>query len=84
MVDMETGEGFKYPLVIVDQLLGCKDNANCHLNVIYGIICKLDPSLKANFLGLTETFKTSCPGISHLWSFLNSYVKMTRKMGQVT
>ncbi|OAD74584.1 hypothetical protein PHYBLDRAFT_167988 [Phycomyces blakesleeanus NRRL 1555(-)] len=52
LVDMETGEGFKYPLSIINQLLGdsgsdsqSADNSP-NINVIYDVVCKLAKSLK--------------------------------------
>ncbi|KAG1448014.1 hypothetical protein G6F56_009071 [Rhizopus delemar] len=69
---METGERSKYPLV------------NCRLNVMYGVVYKLGPSLKANFPGLMEHQKLIVLVFHGFWSFLNSYVKMIRKMNKVT
>ncbi|OAD75770.1 hypothetical protein PHYBLDRAFT_186013 [Phycomyces blakesleeanus NRRL 1555(-)] len=117
LVDMETGEGFKYPLSIINQLLGdsgsdgqSADNSP-NINVMYDVVCKLAKSLKANFPGLMEKSKLAVPifhayahvqhcqvklnpkyrdgfgltdgeCLERLWSYLNRFVTMTRKMGQ--
>ncbi|KAL0077275.1 hypothetical protein F4703DRAFT_1743185, partial [Phycomyces blakesleeanus] len=117
LVDMETGEGFKYPLSIINQLFGdsgsddqSADNSP-NINVIYDVVCKLAKSLKANFPGLMEKSKLAVPTfhvyahvqhcqvklnpkcrdgfgltdgecLERLWSYLNRFVTMTRKMGQ--
>ncbi|KAL0085871.1 hypothetical protein F4703DRAFT_1736328 [Phycomyces blakesleeanus] len=114
---METGEGFKYPLSIINQLLGdsgsdgqSADNSP-NINVMYDVVCKLAKSLKANFPRLMEKSKlavlifhayahvqhcqvklnpkyrdgfglTDGECLERLWSYLNCFVTMTRKMGQ--
>ncbi|OAD69733.1 hypothetical protein PHYBLDRAFT_66051 [Phycomyces blakesleeanus NRRL 1555(-)] len=117
LVDMETGEGFKYSLSIINQLLGdsgsdgqSADNSP-NINVMYDVVCKLAKSLKANFSGLMEKSKlavlifhvyahvqhcqvklnpkyrdgfglTDGECLKRLWSYLNCFVTITRKMGQ--
>lgn len=52
LVDMETGEGFKYPLAIVHQLLGDSGSdgmtasTSPNINIMYDIVCKLEHALK--------------------------------------
>ncbi|OAD75528.1 hypothetical protein PHYBLDRAFT_64441 [Phycomyces blakesleeanus NRRL 1555(-)] len=73
LVDMETGEGFKYSLFIINQLLGDSGSdgqsadSSPNINVMYDVVCKLAKSLKANFLRLMEKSKLAVP-IFHMYA----------------
>ncbi|KAG2210599.1 hypothetical protein INT47_002541 [Mucor saturninus] len=54
MVDMDSGEGFKYPLSVLHELFEeDKDSIKTPINLMYDIICILEKSLTTKFPYLT-------------------------------
>ncbi|KAI7878379.1 uncharacterized protein EV154DRAFT_525077 [Mucor mucedo] len=62
MVDMDSGEGFKYPLSVLHDLFQeDKDSIKTPVNLMYDIICVLEKSLTTHFPYLTANGTLALP-----------------------
>ncbi|KAI7868969.1 uncharacterized protein EV154DRAFT_571264 [Mucor mucedo] len=62
MVDMDSGEGFKYPLSVLHELFQeDKDSLVTPVNLMYDIICVLEKSLTTHFPYLTANGTLALP-----------------------